>query len=68
MERMLRLLLITVFCCGQMSAFAAWSAGPLMPDSLPPVAAGAWHDLQVNELNRLPVHTSFFAYETEQLA
>lgn len=68
MERMLRLLLITVFCCGQVSAFAAWSAGPLMADSLPPVAAGAWHDLQVNELNRLPVHTSFFAYENEQLA
>ena len=68
MERMLRLLLIVVFCCGQMSAFAAWSAGPLMADSLPPVAAGAWHDLQVNELNRLPVHTSFFAYENEQLA
>ena len=27
-----------------------------------------WHDLQVNEVNRLPVHTSFFAYENEQLA
>ncbi len=27
-----------------------------------------WHDMQVNELNRLPVHTSFFAYETAALA
>ncbi|MBP1539606.1 MAG: DUF4981 domain-containing protein [Prevotella sp.] len=27
-----------------------------------------WKDLQVNELNRLPVHTSFFAFESEQLA
>ena len=27
-----------------------------------------WHDLQVNEINRLPVHTTFFAYESEALA
>ena len=27
-----------------------------------------WHDMQVNELNRLPMHTTFFAYENEALA
>ena len=27
-----------------------------------------WHDLQVNDINRLPVHTSFFAYESRDLA
>ena len=27
-----------------------------------------WHDMQVNNLNRLPVHTDFFAYETEYKA
>ena len=27
-----------------------------------------WHDLEVNNVNRLPVHTTFFAYENEQLA
>ena len=27
-----------------------------------------WHDLQVNEVNRFPVHTEFFGYETETLA
>ena len=27
-----------------------------------------WHDMQVNELRRLPLHTSFFAYENEALA
>ena len=27
-----------------------------------------WHDMQVNEINRFPVHTVFFAYENEELA
>ena len=27
-----------------------------------------WHDMEVNELNRVPVHTSFFAYENSDLA
>ena len=27
-----------------------------------------WHDMSVNEINRLPVHASFFAYESDQLA
>ena len=27
-----------------------------------------WHDLQVNEVNRYPLHTNFFAYESEQSA
>ena len=27
-----------------------------------------WHDLQVNSVNRLPYHTSFFAYESRELA
>ena len=27
-----------------------------------------WHDMSVNEINRLPVHASFFAYENDQLA
>jgi beta-galactosidase len=24
-----------------------------------------WHDQQVNEVNRFPMHTNFFAYENE---
>ena len=24
-----------------------------------------WHDLQVNEVNRFPLHSNFFAYESE---
>lgn len=27
-----------------------------------------WHDQQVNEVNRFPMHTSFFAYENNQQA
>ena len=27
-----------------------------------------WHDMEVNNVNRLPVHTTFFAYENEELA
>lgn len=27
-----------------------------------------WHDMEVNNVNRLPVHTTFFAFENEQLA
>ncbi len=38
-----------------------------------PVKAAAptykeWHDMQVNEVNRFPMHTSFFAYENEEKA
>lgn len=31
-------------------------------------AGTEWHDMQVNEINRLPVHTDFFAFETELMA
>ena len=31
-------------------------------------AGEPWMDLQVNEINRLPVHTSFFAFDTESEA
>ena len=27
-----------------------------------------WHDMEVNNVNRLPVHTTFFAFENEELA
>ena len=27
-----------------------------------------WHDMEVNNVNRLPVHTTFFAYENEEVA
>ena len=27
-----------------------------------------WHDMEVNNVNRLPVHTTFFAFENEQAA
>lgn len=27
-----------------------------------------WHNMSVNEINRVPVHSSFFAYETKELA
>ena len=27
-----------------------------------------WHDMEVNNVNRMPVHTTFFAFENEELA
>lgn len=27
-----------------------------------------WHDMQVNQINRFPLHTNYFAYESEDLA
>ncbi len=27
-----------------------------------------WHDMEVNNVNRMPVHTTFFAFENEQMA
>ena len=27
-----------------------------------------WHDMEVNNVNRLPVHTTFFAFENDELA
>ncbi|MBO4826584.1 MAG: DUF4981 domain-containing protein [Prevotella sp.] len=38
------------------------------PDTMRVPTFTEWHDLQVNEVNRLPVHTSFFAYENERAA
>ncbi|MBQ8046932.1 MAG: DUF4981 domain-containing protein [Prevotella sp.] len=41
---------------------------PLMADDVQRPTFTEWHDLQVNEVNRLPMHTTFFAYENEELA
>ena len=38
------------------------------PDTMRVPTFTEWHDLQVNEVNRLPLHTSFFAYENERTA
>ena len=38
------------------------------PDTMRVPTFTEWHDLQVNEVNRLPMHTSFFAYENERTA
>ena len=38
----------------------------VMADEVPTFTE--WHDMQVNEINRFPVHTAFFAYENEQQA
>src|SRR3712207_9216989 len=27
-----------------------------------------WHDLAVNEVNRFPIHTNFFSYESRDMA
>ncbi len=37
-------------------------------DSIQVPAMTEWQDLQVNEINRYPLHTDFFAYETVQKA
>ena len=38
------------------------------PDTMRVPTFTEWRDLQVNQVNRLPVHTSFFAYENERVA
>ena len=68
MEKTLRILLVCVFCMARTWSFGASRVAPIVIDSLPPQVENAWHDLQTNEFNRLPVHTSFFAYESELLA
>lgn len=40
----------------------------LVPATIVKPTMTEWHDLQVNEVNRLPLHTTFFAYENEALA
>lgn len=42
-----------------MQAFAANVTNPTFTE---------WHNLQVNEVNRFPMHSSFFAYESENAA
>lgn len=42
------------------------SAALVMADEKPSFTE--WHDLQVNETNRFPLHTSFFSFENEALA
>lgn len=52
-----RLVAVLLLC---MLALTGWA------DGLPTYKE--WHDMSVNEINRLPVHASFFAFESEQLA
>ena len=47
-------------------AGGARAAADTAPQS--PPAFTEWHDLSVNQLNRMPCHTSFFAYESADAA
>ena len=53
-------LLLTAALMGlAMSAGTVCASEPTMTE---------WHDMEVNNVNRLPVHTTFFAFENEALA
>ncbi len=47
-------------------AFAVSKAKPVVQELQPTFTE--WHDMQVNQLNRLKLHTNYFAYETEAAA
>lgn len=49
---------------------AASSCSANQPAKLPAdiITGNEWHDLQVNEINRFPMHTDFFVFENESLA
>ena len=46
--------------------FLVMSLTSALADNVPTFTE--WHDMQVNEINRFPAHTWFFAYENEQAA
>jgi beta-galactosidase len=48
-------LLVIAFLCLQWASADAQKLQPTFTE---------WHDMQVNEVNRFPMHTSFFAYES----
>ena len=48
------------------AVFLALPLTAVLADEVPTFTE--WHDMQVNEINRFPVHTTFFAYENEQAA
>lgn len=48
--------------------FAMLGAMLIAGMSLPAFAAEPWNDPQVNEVNRAPMHTSYFAYESAKKA
>lgn len=64
----MKLFLLSILTVG--SSLAAYSA-PTKTASADDKAAPTfteWHDLQVNEVNRFPMHTTFFAYESTDAA
>lgn len=66
MKRLLRSVALALAALASIhggTGFAQDAAEPASSDANPP-----WEDPQVNAIDRLPMHTSFFAYENEQLA
>lgn len=53
--------------CGLTTASAAVKKTAPAPVKATPTFT-EWHDLQVNEVNRFPMHTTFFAYESTESA
>ncbi|MBO7609490.1 MAG: DUF4981 domain-containing protein [Muribaculaceae bacterium] len=49
-------------------AAAVTAIYPLITSAAPTPTFTEWQDMQVNEINRYPMHTSFFAYENEAMA
>lgn len=52
----------------QKSLISYRDISPTIVPDYPHVTFTEWHDLQVNAINRFPMHTSFFAYESENAA
>ena len=60
--------LFSILCLAAYGAAAAASAPPATGGGSGQPSFTEWHDLGVNELNRLPGHTNYFAYESVEAA
>jgi len=56
MNRLMKYTLLLAWACCTATTISAQDIGT------------EWHDLQVNEVNRLALHTAFFAYDTPEQA
>ena len=59
-------LLFAVLISTGLNTYAAVPQKPAQPEPMPTWTE--WHDLSVNEVNRFPLHTHFFAFQNRQEA
>ena len=70
MKKLLFVAALLALCVGMQAAKKKTvKAKPVVTEAPKLVATMTeWHDMAVNNVNRVPVHTTFFAYENEALA